>query len=1035
MHSLWIFFLKKRAFTYLLMGALSFAGIVSLLAIPKESAPEVIIPVGVITTTMRGGGSLDMERLITDKIEQEVQNLENIDTVTSSSMEGVSVVSAQFLASADIDRSIDDLKQAVDRAKAEFPLEADEPRVTKINFADQPMLMLSISANLTPGDLAKLGETVAEEIESVSGVSEVRISGTRDREVTVVLHRAKLLHYGVRIDQVIAALTRANASLPVGNIVVDEVDYAIQFTGTLDSTLDVANIAVLSVSGTPVYLRDLATVRDGLEPTQTYARASTNNSPAESAMSLSVMKRAGGDVTAIAGAVRERLTMLGQPGGILEEASVVITFDNGKEVTKNLNELTRAGVETVILVILMLILTIGWRESLIAALSIPLSFVIAFIGLYASGNTINFISLFSLILAIGILVDSGIVVTEAIHTRTKRFGNASDAAVQSIKEYGWPLIAGTMATVVFFVPLFFISGVVGKFISSIPFTLIFVLIASIVVALGMVPLLATQFTSHQKNRLEVLQDHYAEKAKDWYRTMLGKVLVDRKFQNGFIATLVIGLIVSFTFPVVGLVKVQFFPEDDLEFVYIEIERPEGTTLGATDLSVREVEEYLYDYPYVESFVTTVGRASDWSGDGPVSSGGGGNAKLGNITVNLKKERDKTSTEIMHDLRQVLRPIDTAIIRVNQPSGGPPVGAPVLIKFTGENLNELARAVETAESALSTIPGTRDIRTSLSNNGNQFALSIDRTRAATLGLSTIEVAQTLRAAVSGVTATTIKQGGDDIDVVVKVDLNPNFVDPEETRETTLESIMEIPMSTPVGTVLLGSVLKQNLTEHRAVINHEDGDRIMSLTAQITGDTTALEVGKQFEDALPTLSIPEGVTVSIGGENEEVNRSFAEMGLALLAGMILAFAILVLEFNSFRYAMYLILTIPLSLFGVLFGLMISGQSLSFSSLLGVIALSGVIINHAIILLDSVIHTIQEHPDKPLHDSIIEASAVRLRPIFLTTVTTVVGMIPLAGVSALWGPLAFTIMFGLSFAMLLTLLLIPILFARWPGSLVRK
>ncbi len=1017
------------------MGALSFAGIVSLLAIPKESAPEVIIPVGVITTTMRGGGSLDMERLITDKIEQEVQNLENIDTVTSSSMEGVSVVSAQFLASADIDRSIDDLKQAVDRAKAEFPLEADEPRVTKINFADQPMLMLSISANLTPGDLAKLGETVAEEIESVSGVSEVRISGTRDREVTVVLHRAKLLHYGVRIDQVIAALTRANASLPVGNIVVDEVDYAIQFTGTLDSTLDVANITVLSVSGTPVYLRDLATVRDGLEPTQTYARASTNNSPAESAMSLSVMKRAGGDVTAIAGAVRERLTMLGQPGGILEEASVVITFDNGKEVTKNLNELTRAGVETVILVILMLILTIGWRESLIAALSIPLSFVIAFIGLYASGNTINFISLFSLILAIGILVDSGIVVTEAIHTRTKRFGNASDAAVQSIKEYGWPLIAGTMATVVFFVPLFFISGVVGKFISSIPFTLIFVLIASIVVALGMVPLLATQFTSHQKNRLEVLQDHYAEKAKDWYRTMLGKVLVDRKFQNGFIATLVIGLIVSFTFPVVGLVKVQFFPEDDLEFVYIEIERPEGTTLGATDLSVREVEEYLYDYPYVESFVTTVGRASDWSGDGPVSSGGGGNAKLGNITVNLKKERDKTSTEIMHDLRQVLRPIDTAIIRVNQPSGGPPVGAPVLIKFTGENLNDLARAVETAESALSTIPGTRDIRTSLSNNGNQFALSIDRTRAATLGLSTIEVAQTLRAAVSGVTATTIKQGGDDIDVVVKVDLNPNFVDPEETRETTLESIMEIPMSTPVGTVLLGSVLKQNLTEHRAVINHEDGDRIMSLTAQITGDTTALEVGKQFEDALPTLSIPEGVTVSIGGENEEVNRSFAEMGLALLAGMILAFAILVLEFNSFRYAMYLILTIPLSLFGVLFGLMISGQSLSFSSLLGVIALSGVIINHAIILLDSVIHTIQAHPDKPLHDSIIEASAVRLRPIFLTTVTTVVGMIPLAGVSALWGPLAFTIMFGLSFAMLLTLLLIPILFARWPGSLVRK
>jgi multidrug efflux pump subunit AcrB len=1035
MHSLWIFFLNKRAFTYLLMGALSFAGIVSLLAIPKESAPEVIIPVGVVTTTMRGGGSLDMERLVTDKIEQEVQNLENIDTVTSSSMEGVSVVSAQFLASADIDRSIDDLKQAVDRAKAEFPLEADEPRVTKINFADQPMLMLSISADLSPAELAKLGEDVSEEIESVAGVSEVRISGTRDREVTVVLHRAKLLQYGVRIDQVIAALSRSNASLPVGNIIVDDVDYAIQFTGTIENTREVADIAVSSTNGTPVYVRDLATVHDGLKPTQTYSRASVDALPAASAMSLSVMKRAGGDVTAIAEAVRNRLSDLGAPGSMLEDASVVVTFDNGKEVTKNLNELTRAGLETVLLVILMLILTIGWRESMIAALSIPLSFVIAFIGLYASGNTINFISLFSLILAIGILVDSGIVVTEAIHTRTKKYGNPTDAALQSIREYGWPLIAGTMATVVFFVPLFFISGVVGKFISSIPFTLIFVLIASIVVALGMVPLLATRFTSTHKNRLEVLQDEYAEKAKEWYMSMLSRVLKNRKFQNGFIASLVVGLIVSFTFPIVGLVKVQFFPEDDLEFVYVEIERPEGTTLEATDLSVREVEEYLYDYPYVESFVTTVGRASDWSGDGPVSSGSGGNSKLGNITVNLTKERDKTSTEIMHDLRRTLSPIDSAIVRVNQPSGGPPVGAPILIKFTGEDLDDLARAVEVSELALSKVSGVRDIRTSLSNNGNQFGLTIDRTRAATLGLSTLEVAQTLRTAVSGVTATTIKQNGEDIDVVVKVDLNPNFVDPEETRKTTMESIMDIPMTTPQGTVLLGSVLTTDLTEHRAIINREEGDRIMTVTAQINGETTALEVSNAFEDKLKELPIPDGVTVTIGGENEDVNRSFAEMGLALLAGMILAFAILVLEFNSFRYAMYLILTIPLSLFGVLFGLMISGQSLSFSSLLGVIALAGVIINHAIILLDSVIHTIAAHPDRPLHDSIVEASAVRLRPIFLTTVTTVVGMIPLAGVSALWGPLAFTIMFGLSFAMLLTLLLIPILFARWPGSLVKK
>jgi len=1011
------------------MAALTLGGLVSLVAIPKESAPEVIIPVGIVTTTLRGAGSTDVERLITDKIEDEVSNLENIDKVTSSSMQGISVVSAQFVASADIDKSIDDLKQAVDRAKVEFPSEADEPSVTRINFAEQPMLILSVSADLPPTELAKLGEQLKDDLKGVSGVSKIDISGTREREVAVVVKKSAIEKYGIRIDQVIGAIAGANASLPVGNIIVSDIDYPIQFEGAIELPSEIAGITIQSQNGVPIYLRDVATVLDSLAPTRTYSRSSILGAPSENAMTLSVYKKSGGDVTKIAAAVRDRLTEL--EDGILKGAHVVVTFDNGKEVLKNLRELTNAGIETVVLVILMLVLTIGWRESLIAALSIPLSFVIAFIGLYASGNTINFVSLFSLILAIGILVDSGIVVTEAIHTRIKIYGNPTDAALASIKEYGWPLIAGTMATVVFFVPLFFISGVVGKFISSIPFTLIFVLIASIVVALGMVPLMAIKLTKKHKNRFEELQDQYSEKAKDWYRLFLGKMLDNRSLQNWFIMLMIVGFISSIALPIFGLVKVQFFPEDNLDFVFIEIEKPEGTPLSATDLSVREVEEYLYDYPYAESFVTTVGNASAFSGDGPVGGGFGGNTKIANITVNLKKNRPLTSTEVMHDLRTRLDPITSADVRVKQPAGGPPVGAPVLIKFLGDDLDQLTLVANRAELLLANIEGTRDVQTSTQSDGTEFALTVDRAKAAQSGLTAAQISQTLRAAVSGITATTIKTGGKDIDVVVKLDLNPHFIDPEETRITTIDSIKQIPIPTQGGVVILGSLIQATPAQSRAVISHEDKKRIISVTSQLESDMTAFEVTNEFQKSMSEFELPEGVVIDFGGENEEVNRSFAEMGFALLAGMVLAFAILVLEFNSFRFSLFLLSAIPLSLVGVMYGLMFSQQTLSFSSILGMIALAGVIINHAIILLDSIIHVLNSNKDKPLRDMLIEASTVRLRPIFLTTITTVVGMIPLAGVSALWGPLAFTIMFGLSFAMLLTLLLIPILFYRWPGK----
>jgi multidrug efflux pump subunit AcrB len=1025
MHNFWIFFLKKRAFTYLIIGALILGGTYSLNAIPKESSPEVIIPVGIVSTVLRGASAEDTEKLITNKLESEVVNIENIDTVTSSSREGVSIVTAQFNAKADIDKSIQDLKDAVDRAKTTFPEEASEPTVMKVNFADQPILIVSASVNVSEAQLTKLGDDLKDEIKKVSGVSRVDVSGTRKREVGVVVRKQQLEKYGLSVEQVIGAIGSANASFPIGNITVADIDYAVKFAGSIESPKELPDIAISSSNGVPVYLRDIAFVDDGLENPKTFSRASKDGAPSTQALTLLVYKKSGGDVTAVASAVNKKIEDL--KSSMLAGADVVVSFDRGELVLKDLRDLSRVGLETVALVMLMLLLTIGWRESVVAALSIPLSFVIAFIGLYASGNTINFLSLFSLILAIGILVDSGIVVTEAIHTRLKKYGSAELAAEASIREYAWPLIAGTMTTVAVFAPLFFLSGIVGKFIASIPFTLIFVLISSLFVALGMVPLLAILLTKEHKSQFEEKQDEYSLKIQNYYRSLLGKIFDNRKTQNRFLFGIIIAFIVSLSLPVIGAVKVSFFPQDNQDFVIVEIEKPQGSPLAVTDLSAREVEEYLYTYPDVSSFVTTVGAGSSFNEDG-----GSSNTKVANITVLLKKDRVRTSTEIVDDLREKLSPIKSAKVTVSQANNGPPSSAPVVINFLGDNLDDIALSATAGENLLRSIPGTLDVENSLRDDGTQFTITVDRTKAASFGLTSSRIAQILRTGVSGVTATTIKKLDNDIDVQVKLDLNPNFVNPEDTSKATVDNIKQIPVATPQGTVLMGSLVTINVDQSRAVINHKEQKRIATITSSLETGKNALEITDTFRAREAELHVPTGVTVDYGGESEDVNQTFREMGLALLAGMFFMLAIMVLEFNSFRFTLYLLSIIPLSLIGVLAGLALTGQALSFSSTLGVIALAGVIINHAIILLDSILHMLRSNTEKRnLKDIVVEASVVRLRPIFLTTITTVVGMIPLAGVSALWGPLAFAIMFGLAFAMILTLILIPLLFYRWPGK----
>lgn len=1023
MHSLWNFFLEKRQFSWLLMAALIATGMYAVIIIPKESAPEVIVPIGIVSTVYPGAPAADIEELITNKLEDDIGNVDNISSVTSSSQDGISVITAEFDASADIDKSIADLKDAVDVAKGDLPRDANDPMVSEVNFADQPILMVAVSADLPPTEFTRLGELVAEDLESVSGVSRVDVSGIRSREIQVLIKAERLEAYGVSLSQVTGALQAANLTMPVGTVETAGIEYSVRFEGDIPAIETIRDIPIATSNGAPIYIRDVATVVDGVERASTISRASLEGEPSESAMTLSIYKRAGGDITKITDDSKARLATLQEDGELLADAKVSTVFDQGSQVKKDLIELVATGLETVLLVVLCLLLTIGWRESLVAALSIPLSFVIAFIGLWASGNTINFVSLFALILAIGILVDSGIVVTEAIHTRMKKYGNADDAARQAIKEYAWPLIAGTMTTVAVFVPLFFLSGIMGEFVASIPYTLVFVLIASIFVALGMVPLIAISITkSTHSNRFEEKQEEFTQKAQAWYRTKLVAFLQNRRAQRIFLWALGLGFFAVLLLPVTGLMKVVFFPPEDVSSIFIEIETKQGTPVEQTDLAVRAAEEILYDKPYIESFTSTAGSGSAFTG-------GGSGSKFGNITVTLrdKEDRDMDSAEIGEELRKELATLEGAEYRIQEMENGPPSGAPVVIRFFGDDLEELGLAVDRAERILNSIEGTRDVTASTKSNATEIVLTLDKAKASSLGISPLAVGEVLRSAAFGVIATTITENGDDIDIVAKLEAGEPSVDPSAIPKATLEDIRNLQVQSPSGPVLLGSILTERLASAHASIAHEDEERIESISAYVEGDLTALEAVQAFQAREAELELPEGVRVSYGGETEDINQSFREMFFALIAGLVLMLAILVLCFNSVRYALYLLLAVPYSLIGVFLGLTATGQPLSFTSLLGVIALAGVIINHAIILMDSLLHFMASRPEDDILDIVADGSVTRLRPIFLTTVTTVIGMVPLSTISDFWSPLAFSIMFGLTFAMILTLILVPTLVYR--------
>lgn len=983
-------------------------GLFSILNLPKESTPEVKVPYASVSTFYPGASPLDVEELITKPLEDVSLGLEDVKNLSSSSSEGFSSLFVEFEANADIADRVRALQDAVSKVESRLPDEAEDPVVTELNFSNTPILYLSLSADVPHSQLVDMAESLQSAILEVDGVTDAPLAGTRSMEVSIELDPSQLEHYQVSILEVLQAIQSADATFPLGSIESDGRSYALRFSSPLEQT-DFGDILIRSMGDSFIYLRDLGEIDFSLVEEKQYSRVSIEGSESESAVSLNVYKKTGGDIIKIVNEIHDKIEIL--EASTLSQAKVTVTYDSAQDIKDQLKDLSQSGLFTVVLVALILFLALGVREALIASVAIPMTFLITFIGFSIFGGTINFLSLFSLILALGILVDTGVVITEGMHIRLQNGDDPKTAALATVQDYQWPLISGTMTTVAAFVPMLFMTGIIGQFIKHIPITVSLALLASLFVGLGFLPVIGSRFLKVKIAAKTSWFERGIEGLKTKYQSILSWLLAKKRRQTLLIALMGLLFVGSAALPASGILKISMFEEGDYRLFYINVDLPNGSLLKETDRIAREIESVLLETPEVESYQLTVGTGGV-SDDG-LSVAGANRSNQASFTVNLYETRERSSLDIIDEYRNRFASIQGAKIEVVGVSDGPPSASPIEFKIFGDELDILKAYSEAATETLKNTPGAVNVSSSLDETSTEFVLKVDREKAATYGLNPLALAQVTQMSLNGVKASTVNDNGKDLNVVLKT-----------SSGEQMEDILALPILTAFGSFSLSEFVDLELSQAPRSILHSDGDRTVTITAELEPDYLVNDVLADFQSRW-TPQMPNGYRVEYGGELEEQVESFKSLGTAMIYGILLIVMILVLQFNSFRQTLIVLCTIPLALIGVFTGLTLIGMSFSFPAFIGVVALIGIVVNNAIILIDRINKNTAD--GMPQVEAIVDAGTARFQPIILTSLTTIAGIFPLALSDETWGPLGFSIIFGLAFSTLLTLVVIPSVYQR--------
>jgi multidrug efflux pump len=1020
---------KHPAPVALMVLCISIFGLMTYSDLPRESSPDVKVPVVMVSTPYIGVAPRDVETLLTIPLENELSGLKDLKKMSSTSAEGVSLITLEFEPEVVIEDVLQRVRDRVSRVKPDLPTDAEDPEVREISFSDFPILIITIGGPVDEVELKRIGEDLEEAVKKVPGVLDAVLTGGREREIRVQVNPTRLAHYGLSLGDVIGAISAENVNIPGGDVASGASNYLLRVPGEFVKPSEIDDVAIKRIGDRPVFVRDVATVVDGFADRASYSRMN-----GASSVSLAVTKRTGANILDLADHVK--LVTADHAKKWPEGVTHRVLGDQSKYVLDMVLDLENNIISALILVVGVLLFFMGVRNSLFVAIAIPLSMLLGMIAIWAFGMTLNFVVLFSLILALGMLVDNAIVLVENIYRHAEEGKDLITASIDGTKEIAGAVTASTLTTVVAFLPLVFWTGIMGQFMGFLPKTVIIVLTASLIIAVVALPVL-TGLLMKAKPKREVAESRGEGGLLGVYRAILEWSIRRRYISAAMVTAALIG-----TFMAYGALNhgTEFFPNVEPDQATITVRAPDGTDLEETDRIVREIEAILAAEENIDVFVAETGVA----GGGDPIMGAQAASNQARITLDFlphhtkvkpgERPRIESTFVTIEDLRESLAEVVGARITIDKAEMGPPVGPPIAVEVSGSDFHEVGALASKVRRELAAIEGVTDLEDDFRVGRPEMRLRIDRGAAKRVGASTQDVATTVRTAVAGTKASTLRDGDDEYDIVVE--LGPRF-------KGDLQSVLAMRIPGRIDTspdtfpVPLSAVASYELAGGSGSIRHIDQDLVVTITGDVSDGFNENAVREQVGVFLKERVKPEGFDLRLGGADDEQQKAVAFMSRAFLVAIFLIAIVLVSQFNSFLIPTIILGSVVLSLVGVLWGLVITGTPFGVMMTgLGVISLAGVVVNNAIVLLDYVEQL--RGQGLAMREALVQAGLVRFRPVMLTAATTILGLVPMAvGISIdfrtlqivtgsqnaeWWGPMAVAVIFGLMFATVLTLVMVP-------------
>lgn len=1069
------FFINRYRVVYLIIIGILLLGLSSFATLPREEMPEVSLPYVFVVVTYSGAAPQEMEALITDKIETKVQELDDIESITSSSSNGVVTVNIEFSIGVDIDDKITDVSNKISEIQNELPDDSTTPLVRGFGTSDIPIMTVNVSGDSDLITLKNAAEDIKDEIKKVDGISDVTLVGGLDREISVYVDPAKLAAYNLSVNQIRMAIANSNINMPGGDIELDDMQFNIRTVAEFSIVSEIEQLIITTQGGSPIYLKDIAYVEDGYADmtsySQRYDAGISEDNAVVPTIALTVNRKDNADIVGASNAIKE---IINNGKGTLypEDIQINLTNDEAITVEESLNDVIGNAISGLLIVIIVLFLFIGFRESLIVAFVIPLSLLSSFYLLDSNGMTLNSMSLVALILALGMLVDNAIVIMENIDRYRDNGMDVLKASKSATNQVAPAVMAATLTTLSAFYPIALTPGIMGEFIKTIPITVMFAIGASFVISLVVTPALCSRFLSKHKIKTELSKKRkivsvvfvfilslYAFSSNgsfgfvSWvaavlfaggmyvkqfkvknttdksatiigrYSVLLDKVLSTKRKRISVVIIAIMVLLVSLSTIPLGLLKIELMPSTDSTELEINIETPSGYLLKDTGQIVSQIENVLFTYPEIKNFVSKIGNTGgrDYQGDSP-------NTAQISVEIVEKEQRDRSSLEIIEALRNDCKNIAGAEITVGQQTHGPSSSKPVNIKLKGENLDELKMTANELEDILKNISGTTEVSTSVDGGPPELQVVINKEQASLLGLDVATISSEIRSTIQGIEASKYREDQEETDIIIRT---------SKDRITTINDFNKIYFTSQTGSKIeFSQVASLVETKGLTSIDHDDLKRVVTVESNVQRGITANEIIKQFESELENHSIPNSIELSYGGEMMNITESFTDMFRNMLLAIILVFIILAVQFNSLSQPFIILFSVPLATIGAMFGLILTGNNFGLYAFVGIVALVGIAVNDAIVLVDYINYLRKNGHE--MMEAIIEAGKTRFIPVFSTTITTIGGILPLALKNPDYAQLGFALISGLMVATVLTLIIIPILyslFEEWKMKIRKK